>query len=57
MRLLVLQHVRVEHPGVFRRFLAEDGHEWDTVDLGAGGALPDLDGYDGLWVMGGPMDV
>jgi GMP synthase-like glutamine amidotransferase len=57
MRLLVLQHVRVEHPGVFRRFLAEDGHEWDTVDLGAGGALPDLEGYDGLWIMGGPMDV
>jgi GMP synthase-like glutamine amidotransferase len=57
MHLLVLQHVAVEHPGVFRRFLAEDGHTWDAVDLGAGEALPTLDAYDGLWVMGGPMDV
>lgn len=57
MHLLVLQHEPAEHPGIFRRFLAEDGHGWDAVDLGAGAALPGLDGYDGLWVMGGPMDV
>ena len=57
MRLLVLQHEAVEHPGIFRRFLAEDGHHWDAVELDAGEALPSLDGYDALWVMGGPMDV
>lgn len=57
MHLLVLQHVDIEHPGVFRRFLAEDGHSWDAFTLGGEAALPSLDSYDGLWVMGGPMDV
>lgn len=57
MKLLVLQHEAVEHPGIFRQFLAEDGHSYDAVELDEGEALPPLDGYDGLWVMGGPMDV
>ena len=57
MKLLVLQHAEVEHPGIFRQFLREDGHTYDAVELDAGETLPALDGYDGLWVMGGPMDV
>lgn len=57
MHILVLQHERVEHPGIFRDFLAEDGHTWDAVELDEGEALPSLDGYDALWVMGGPMDT
>jgi GMP synthase-like glutamine amidotransferase len=57
MHILVLQHERVEHPGIFRQFLREDGHTWDMVELDEGEALPALDGYDALWVMGGPMDV
>jgi GMP synthase-like glutamine amidotransferase len=56
-RILVLQHLEVEHPGIFRRFLAEDGIAWDAVELDHGESIPDLDGYAGLWVMGGPMDV
>ena len=58
MKLLVLQHAACEHPGKFRDFLAEDGHEWDAIELDEGEKLPaSIDGYDGLWVMGGPMDV
>jgi len=57
MRILVLQHARDEHPGILRSFLAEDGHEWDAVQLDEGAPLPALDGYDALWVLGGPMDV
>ena len=57
MRLLVLQHATVEHPGIFRRFLEEDGHHYDTVELQSGQKLPSISEYDGLWVMGGPMDV
>ncbi len=60
MKILVLQHARVEHPGVFRRFLAEDGHLWEPVHLDEGEPLPGaeaLAGYDALWVMGGPMDT
>ena len=57
MHILVLQHASVEHPGIFRRFLIEDGHTWDAVNLDQGERLPDLEKYDALWVMGGPMDV
>ena len=57
MHILVLQHARVEHPGIFRNFLTRDGHSWDAVELDEGEGLPGLDGYDALWVMGGPMDV
>ncbi len=56
-RLLVFQHLLVEHPGVFLEFLARDGVGIDTVQLDAGDPIPALDGYDALWVMGGPMDV
>lgn len=57
MRILVLQHARVEHPGIFRRFLDEDGHSWEPVELDEGEPVPKLDGFDALWVLGGPMDV
>lgn len=58
MHILVLQHERVEHPGVFRHFLKEDGHTWEAIELDEGEALPDnTEGFDALWVMGGPMDT
>lgn len=57
MRILVFQHISIEHPGVFRDFLAAEGIRWDAVELDAGAPIPPLDGYDALWVMGGPMDV
>lgn len=57
MQILVLQHARVEHPGSFRAFIEEDGHDWVPVHLDEGEKLPSLDGFDALWVMGGPMDV
>ena len=57
MHLLVLQHASVETPGIFQNFLREDGHSWDAAELDEGAPLPALDGYDALWVLGGPMDV
>ena len=57
MRLLVLQHVDAEHPGILRDYLAADGVRWDTVHLDRGEPIPSLDGYDAMVVMGGPMDV
>lgn len=57
MRVLVFQHIPVEHPGIFRDFMAADGLSWDAVELDAGEPIPSFDGYDALWVMGGPMDV
>ncbi len=57
MRLLVFQHIECEHPGMLRTYLSEDGVSWDAVELDAGEAIPPLEDYDALWVMGGPMDV
>jgi GMP synthase-like glutamine amidotransferase len=57
MRLLVFQHIAIEHPGIFRDFLAADGIAWDAVELDAGEPIPPLAGYDALWAMGGPMDA
>ena len=57
MRLLVFQHIACEHPGIFRSLLTEAGIDWTPVELDAGEPIPPLEDYDGLWVMGGPMDV
>ena len=57
MRVLVFQHVPVEHPGVFRDLWLEKGDEWVTVELDAGEAIPEFHDFDLLVVMGGPMDV
>lgn len=57
MRFLVLQHLAVEHPGIFRDFMRAEGIAWDTAELDAGDALPSADDYAALIVMGGPMDV
>ena len=56
-RVLVLQHLPIEHPGIFRDFLRADGISWDAVELDAGDRIPRLDRYAALMVMGGPMDV
>ena len=57
MRILVFQHIECEHPGMLRNCLAENGVEWDVAELDQGQPIPDLNPYDALWVMGGPMDV
>lgn len=57
MKILVLQHADCEHPGYFRRLLEEDGHTWVPVEMDAGETPPPLEGFDALWVMGGPMDT
>jgi len=57
MKILVFQHLGVEHPGVFRDFWREAGHTVHIVALDEGSPIPDLAGFDLLAVMGGPMDV
>jgi GMP synthase-like glutamine amidotransferase len=57
MRILVFQHAPVEHPGIFREFWIERNLRWDAVELDFGEPIPDLNGYELLVVMGGPMDV
>jgi len=57
MRILVFQHLPVEHPGTLREFWAEDGHTWEAVELDAGEPIPDMDEFDLLVAMGGPQDL
>jgi GMP synthase-like glutamine amidotransferase len=56
-RVLVFQHIAVEHPGILRDFMTADRVQWDAIELDAGEAIPPLEPYDALIVMGGPMDV
>ena len=46
-----------EPPGLFGRFLMEQGAQLDVVMLHRGDAIPPLAPYDFLLVMGGAMDV
>lgn len=57
IRVIVLQHIACEHPGIFRQFMHNDKIEWDAIELDEGESIPDLATYDAMISMGGPMDV
>ena len=57
MRILVFQHLAVEHPGAFTALWTAAGHAITTVELDEGAAIPDVTAFDLMVAMGGPMDV
>ena len=57
MKFLVLQHINIEHPGIFLKFMKEDNIKIDTIELDENEKIPNLDPYDAMIVMGGPMDT
>ena len=57
MKFLGLQHIDIEHPGIFLKFMKEDNIKIDTVELDENEKIPKLDPYDAMIVMGGPMDT
>lgn len=57
MRLVVFQHSAGEPPAAFGAHALDAGDTLTIVRLFAGAPIPDLQGYDALLVMGGPMDV
>lgn len=57
MRVLVLQHIACEPPGVFEDVLHERGAELHRVELDEGEPLPDWRAFDAIVAMGGPMSV
>ena len=57
MRVLVLQHIACEPPGVFEDVLHERGADLHRVELDEGEALPDWREFDAIVAMGGPMSV
>jgi len=57
MKFLILQHINIEHPGIFLKFMKEDNIKIDTIELDENEKIPNLDPYDAMIVMGGPMDT
>ncbi len=57
MRVLVLQHIACEPPGVFEDVLLERRVDIHRVELDEGELLPDWRGFDAIVAMGGPMSV
>ena len=55
MRVLVLQHIACEHPGVFSEVMRERGVEAVAVEVDEGEPLPDWREFDAVLAMGGPM--
>jgi GMP synthase-like glutamine amidotransferase len=55
VRLLVLQHISCEHPGVFSEVIEERGVEAVPVEVDEGQPLPDWRDFDAVLAMGGPM--
>jgi GMP synthase (glutamine-hydrolysing) len=56
-KIISLQHERWEHPGTLSDVLKADGFQVDSVHVYEGAPLPHLKDFDGLLVMGGPMNV
>ena len=57
VRVLVLQHIACEPPGVFEDVLHERGAELHRVELDEGQPLPDWREFDAMVAMGGPMSA
>lgn len=55
MRVLVLQHIACEPPGVYEDVLRELGAAIDRIEIDEGEALPDWHECDAIVAMGGPM--
>ncbi|MBI5047773.1 MAG: type 1 glutamine amidotransferase [Deltaproteobacteria bacterium] len=57
-RVLVLQHVKSEGLGIIYKALKQKGIGADFIKIFNGERMPrDIQGYDGLIVLGGPMGV
>ena len=58
MRVLVLQHIKIEDPGFIKDLMTKDGAELITIELDEGEKIPsDLSKFDAMFCMGGPMDT
>jgi len=57
MRIHVLQHVPFEGPAGIGDWATRKGHPITTTPLFEHGRLPDMEAFDWLVVMGGPMGV
>ena len=54
-RILIIQHVDIETPGIILNFMTEKGISFDCIKIENDNT--NLLDYDGLLIMGGPMSV
>jgi lipoate-protein ligase B len=57
MRFLCLQHVPFEGPAALADWAATRGHSLDCHGLYDSTELPPLENFDGIFIMGGPMNI
>ena len=58
MKVLILQHIKIEDPGFIKDLMIKDGAELTTIELDEGEKIPnDLTKFDAMFCMGGPMDT
>ena len=56
-RVLVLQHLEIEGPGLFAQFAQERDLKIETIRLDNKNSLPQTEKGDLILIMGGPMGV
>ncbi len=58
MKILILQHIKIEDPGYIKDLMINDEAELTTIELDEGEKIPNnLQSYDAMFCMGGPMDT
>ena len=58
MKVIVLQHIKIEDPGYIKDLMIADGAQLTTIELDEGEKIPnDLSTFDAMFCMGGPMDT
>ena len=58
MKIIILQHNKIEDPGYIKDLMITDNVELTTVELDEGEKIPaNLSEYDAMFCMGGPMDT
>ena len=58
MKIIVLQHIKIEDPGYIKDLMISDGAQLTTIELDEGEKIPtDLSKFDAMFCMGGPMDT
>ena len=58
MKILILQHIKIEDPGFIKDLMIKDGADLTTIELDEGEKIPNnLENYDAMFCMGGPMDT
>jgi GMP synthase (glutamine-hydrolysing) len=53
-KILIIQNITREMPGLLRKVLEDEGVDFDIVDLDKGQRLPVPEGYQAVVVLGGP---